>query len=273
VITPVDRTSESTVSPGDVGNVPTDGILLVGHGTRDANGTREFFELTARLAEHVAPIPVEGCLLEFQQPTIPEGWHRLVERGVKRVLVTPLLLFAAGHARQDIPEAIAACAEQTPDVSHQQSPPLSRSGPIINLLTQRIDQAARRAGLARDPSTALVMVGRGSHHPCATSDMRVLGEIVGTRVGFSVLDVGFYAMAEPKLPEVLDRVAASPAVRSIVVQPHLLFQGRLFDAIRRQVDEAASRHPDVSFATGDYLGPTEEVAHAIAARAFAPPRP
>ena len=75
-------------------------------------------------------------------------------------------------------------------------------------------------------------------------------------------------MAEPKLPEVLDHVAASPKVRTVIVQPHLLFQGRLYAAIDRQVGEANDRHSGVDFILGDYLGPVAAVADAIAHRIF-----
>ena len=59
-----------------------DGVLLIGHGTRDAEGTREFFELASVLSKRLAPTPVEGCLLEFQRPTIDEAWQTLVDSGV-----------------------------------------------------------------------------------------------------------------------------------------------------------------------------------------------
>ena len=245
-----------------------DGLLLVGHGTRDPDGTREFFELASVLARRLAPTPVQGCLLEFQHPTIPEAWQTLVQGGARHIRVAPLLLFAAGHARTDIPDAVAACASTTPGVRYSQSGPLSRAPSIIDLLAKRLTQATQNADLALDDSVALVTVGRGSYDPCAKADMRVLGEIAAHRCGFSAHAVGFYAMAEPRLPEVLDDVATSPAVRSVIVQPHLLFQGRLYDAIVKQVAEAGRRHPGTRFVVGDYLGPTDEVADALARRAL-----
>ena len=93
------------------------GVMLVGHGTRDEVGTRQFFELGERLAERLNPQPVVSCLLEFQQPTIPQAWSQLVEQGVEHIDVAPLLLFAAGHAKQDIPQIIAECRRKNPGVS------------------------------------------------------------------------------------------------------------------------------------------------------------
>ena len=241
------------------------GVLLVGHGTRDATGTRQFFELSKRLAETLSPTPVEPCLLEFQEPTIPMAWDRLVQHGVQHVQVAPLLLFAAGHAKQDIPDLVAECQARTPSVTVSQSGPLSRHESIVDLLLARIEAAFE--SVDESPrETALVMVGRGSYDPCAQADMRVLTEIIKRRTDYAHVTTAFYAMAEPKLPDVLDQVASIESVKRVLVQPHLLFEGRLFQAIQRQVTEAAERTPTVSFTTANYLGPESNVALAIAAR-------
>ena len=239
------------------------GIMLVGHGTRDETGTAQFFQLGKLLAETVNPVPVVPCLLEFQSPTIPEAWNQLVESGAEHICVAPLLLFAAGHAKQDIPNLIRECQEQSQHVSVSQTGPLSRHGAIVDLVQQRIEQAAHNRP---SESTALVMVGRGSHDPCAQADMRVLTEVIGRRFQFTHVATAYYAMADPKLPDVLDQVAARGDIDTVIVQPHLLFEGRLFQAIERQVTEASERHPSIQFETTGYLGPEQNVAAAIASR-------
>ena len=239
------------------------GIMLVGHGTRDETGTAQFFQLGELLSEAVNPMPVVPCLLEFQSPTIPEAWEQLVEFGAEHICVAPLLLFAAGHAKQDIPNLIRECQAKTPRVSVSQTGPLSRHGAVIDLVARRIEQAVGNSLLK---NTALVMVGRGSYDPCAQADMRVLTEVVGRRFQFSHLTTAFYAMAEPKLPDVLDQVASRSGIDTVIVQPHLLFEGRLFQAIERQVAEAGERHSSVKFKITGYLGPERNIAKAISSR-------
>ena len=237
------------------------GVMLVGHGTRDETGTQQFFELGERLAEAMGEMPVVACLLEFQEPTIPQAWDQLVQRGVQHIHVAPLLLFAAGHAKRDIPDLIAQC--QTPSITCDQSGPLSRHASIIELISQRI---SKTCGDRNPETTALVMVGRGSYDPCAQADMRVLTAVVAARNRFAHVATAFYAMAQPKLPDVLDRVAGLDEIETVVVQPHLLFEGRLYQAIKKQVAEAAERSKTVNFLTGDYLGPEPQVAQAIIGR-------
>ncbi|TWT92617.1 Sirohydrochlorin cobaltochelatase [Neorhodopirellula pilleata] len=264
--------------------------MLVGHGTRDRSGTEEFFLLGQRLSTVLSgQAVVAPCLLEFQEPTITQAWATLVSHQCSRVVVAPLLLFAAGHAKSDIPDEVAAAKQATPgsesvDVSF--CPPISRQALMIDAVRQRLIEALEtlpndRVGLAMEGNqrTAIVMVGRGSRDVCASADMRVLSEIavmgrpdeqpsLADQYGIARdgLHTTFYAMAEPRLPDTLDRVAASGRFDRIVVHPHLLFSGRLYEAIEKQVQDAAKNHPHVQFGTSAYLGPTDLVARAVAAR-------
>lgn len=251
-------------------HLPGTGVMLVGHGTRDQEGTRQFFELSNQLQHRLGETPVAPCLLEFQQPTIAEAWQSLIADGVSRVCVAPLLLFAAGHAKQDIPDAVAACHEQSPAVFRCQAGPLSRHPAIVELVRRRLAESLNATGAEPTTTsldrTAVVMVGRGSHDPCAQADMRVLGEVAASLFGAALVTTAFYAMAEPKLPSVLDQVASSGRFDRVIVQPHLLFTGRLYQAISRQVNEAGQRHSTTHFRLSNYLGPDPLVAEAIAGR-------
>lgn len=241
------------------------GVLLVGHGTRDEVGTSQFFELGKLLAERLHPTPVATCLLEFQEPTIPQAWESLVARAVDHVFVAPLLLFAAGHAKQDIPELVARCQSKTAGVTFEQTRPISRHRSIIELAVRRLGESLHRIDTAA-ARTAVVMVGRGSRDPCATADMRVLSAVVDRRVEVAQVATAFYAMASPAVPTVIDMMAQSGRFDAIVVQPHLLFDGRLYQAIAEQAAEAALRFPSIRFSTSNYLGPDPLVAEAIAGR-------
>lgn len=258
------------------------GVLLVGHGTRDQRGTDEFFQLgqhlAAELEDHAVVAP---CLLEFQKPTIAEAWQSLAEQNCEQVVVAPLLLFAAGHAKSDIPGEVEAARQATDSgsVDVVSCRPISRQSAMIEAVRQRVRQCAGDSS-GQPRRTAIVMVGRGSRDVCASADMRLLGEVVirgkDPRTGSSLAEdlsidpegvfTTFYAMAEPRLPDTLAQVAQTERFDRIIVHPHLLFSGRLYDAIENQVNEAAQRFTGVKFHVSDYLGPTREVARSIAGR-------
>ena len=86
------------------------GLLLVGHGTRSRQGEGEFLEVAEQVSRRLTGVCVEPACLELTELTIPQGVSRLVERGARQIVVVPLLLFAAGHAKRDIPAAAEAAA-------------------------------------------------------------------------------------------------------------------------------------------------------------------
>ena len=95
---------------------PRTGLLIVGHGTRSERGLAEFREAVELVARGSPGVPVAGCFLELARPSIKEGMARLVADGCQRIVVLPLLLFAAGHAKQDIPAAVQAAARDYPQL-------------------------------------------------------------------------------------------------------------------------------------------------------------
>ncbi len=222
-------------------------------------------QLRSELAKILSPTPVQASLLEFQEPTIEQGWKALAEHQLSHIHVAPLLLFAAGHAKQDIPEAIQNCQRSTPQISYDQCRPLSRHHQIVKLLIQRIEEAFGQLTIPRH-RTAVLMVGRGSHDPCASTDMWILSELVKRRTDFASVSTAFYAMAQPRLPDVLERLACSEQFDAVIVQPHLLFEGRLYQAIGKTVKEIAERHSRQRWILSNYLGPDRLVARALATR-------
>ncbi len=241
------------------------GVLLIGHGTRDPVGSAQFFALAELVARRLAPLPVQGCLLELQRPNIAEGWEILARQSVRRIHAVPLLLFAAGHAKADIPLALASCQQKWPAIAWDQTRPLSRCPELLELAVRRID-AVLAAESLQPERTALVMVGRGSYDPCAQADMKLLAHCVGGRRRFRHVATAFYAMAQPKLAAVLDALATDRSIDAILVQPHLLFAGAIAQAIRDQVAESQQRHPHCRHFCSQYLGPEPEIAAALVRR-------
>lgn len=247
------------------------GVLVVGHGTADAVGAAETHAACRAVAAALPDAPVELGFLEVIGPTLADGLAALAARGCRDVVAAPLLLFAAGHAKRDVPEALEAGARAA-GVRVLQADPLGCHPAIVALSRRRRAEAlAGRAGVAADAWT-LVMAGRGSSDPAAPGQLRELaqasldGEPAPRR-----LHLGFVAAARPTLAEAIAAAAdpADPGVRRIVVQPHLLFRGHVEDQVAAAVAHGRGRRPDVEWVQVERLGPDPLVAMAVVARAVA----
>src|SRR5688572_3850144 len=93
---------------------PRTGVMLCGHGSRNKLAIGEFAALAERLREKLPGVPVEYGYLEFADPVISHGLDRLRAQGVARVLAVPGMLFAAGHAKNDIPSVLNTYAAAHP---------------------------------------------------------------------------------------------------------------------------------------------------------------
>ena len=117
------------------------GLLIIGHGTRSRSGRDEFQKMVEDVRPLIPDITVRAGLLEGGPPTIESGWQELIDAGVKKMVVSPLLLFAAGHAKEDIPLILRHLARQSPLVQIRAVPPLGCDPALVNLSVKRYHQA------------------------------------------------------------------------------------------------------------------------------------
>ncbi|MEO1066322.1 MAG: CbiX/SirB N-terminal domain-containing protein, partial [Pseudomonadota bacterium] len=82
------------------------GIMVCGHGSRNKFAVEEFAKLADGLRKLYPGVPVEHGYLEFATPVIRTGLDTLREAGVTRIKAVPGMLFAAGHAKNDIPSVL-----------------------------------------------------------------------------------------------------------------------------------------------------------------------
>lgn len=238
------------IPDGKAGRQPGLGILLVGHGTRDSAGLAEFRELHRLLVERAGELPVEACFLELAEPNITAGIEALLARDVRQIVVAPLLLFAAGHAKRDIPEGVADALKQLSQTNAaaksaqivSQLPPLACHKKLLELSTLRYREAKPLGleGSADNFATTaetLILVGRGSSDLESRAETFRFAQLRAAQLPGIAVEVCFYALAEPKLEPTLARVANSAASR-VVVQPHLLFAGE----VRRGIEQLAEKY-------------------------------
>jgi sirohydrochlorin cobaltochelatase len=247
------------------------GLLVVGHGTHDDRGQRDFWITVRQVTEELPDCVVEGCFLEAAAPDMPDvpdiptALEAMARRGLQDVVVVPLLLFSAGHARRDIPAAVASAAERT-GIHVRQSDVLGCHPRVLQLSAERFFAAA---GPDYAPETVLLLfVGHGSRDPAAADQTRrfVAQRVARTPVGQVV--VAFLAMAEPRVEEVVAEITATEFGR-VVVQPHLLYPGALLSRLRRIVemqDCGRLRQRRQQWILADCLGCDRAIARAVAGR-------
>jgi sirohydrochlorin cobaltochelatase len=239
-------------------------LLVVGHGTRKPAGADQLRQLVETMRGLAPGVPIFESFLELAEPTIDEALERIRERDLWRVKVVPVLLFEAGHAKSDIPDAVAASASRLGIEVVGQSPPLGIHRSVIELSCKRHNEIAMRgisvgcpeqhcaragacAGLCQLPmqelgTIGLAMVGRGASDLGALAQMRSLTDLVRTRVEHLAWhETGFFTGGQPNIDALFD-LAAATACDTILVQPHLLFEGELLDQLRAKFRERMERH-------------------------------
>ena len=222
------------------------------------------------VSDHLRGMVVEPSFLELASPSIAQGVARLAARQVRRVQVFPLLLFAAGHVKRDIPRAVAEAASRDPRLVFEVLPPLGCHPAIVRLAARRFRAAvmdSRTPSVTSDPGsesdTLLLLAGRGSSDSDAIAEMTRFSQQLAHCVGAGRVSTCFCAVAQPPLAHALKQAGEDRFLR-IVVQPHLLFAGDVLRQVRESVAEAACEFPHRQWLVAEHLGAEEVVAKCVA---------
>ena len=234
-------------------------LLVVGHGSRDSRGAQEFHELIALVRERDQGLKVEGGFIELSQPPISECVDRLVGAGSRDISAVPLMLLAAGHAKDDIPATLVREKIDHPEVNFHYGRALGIRPELLALMDERISTV-----LCEDEKreTAVLVVGRGSSDPDANSDLAKIARLFYEGRPYPIVETAFVSLAPPSVPEALERCERLGA-RRVVVFSYFLFTGVLEERIRKQSEEFAAEHPEVEVRYAGYFGPDARVADLV----------
>lgn len=268
---------------------PTDlGILVVGHGTRKASGQAQLMQLVEHMRQLEPLWTIEPSFLELAEPSIDQAVESLHRRQIRRIIVVPILLFTAAHAKSDIPDAVQTSVREHGMSVVAQTPSLGTTPEVIALSNHRYREittstsqygcpqghcgygapsacAAICPAIGKTPQRiALAMVGRGTSDPEALAHMRQFTELTSSQRGVPWVSTGFFAGGEPTVDQLLELASSAMAdgqpCDGVVIQPHLLFEGELMDQLRSKTLRCRQEYPHLHWVLARCLGADQALA-------------
>ena len=237
-------------------------LLIVGHGSRDPRGAAEFHQLVGLVRERSPSLAVEGGFIELSRPPISECVDSLVQNGTRDISAVPLMLLAAGHAKNDIPATLVREGTNHPEVRFRYGRALGVRPELLELMDGRISAVVPES---EKEETAVLVVGRGSSDPDANSDMCKISRLLFEGRPYGLVETAFVSLASPKVPDALERLQML-GVRRVAVFSYFLFAGVLEERIREQSEAFATANPGVEVRYAGYFGPSREIADLVLSR-------
>ena len=227
--------------------------MVCGHGSRDTGAVEEFQAVAQGLKERLPQYETDWGFLEFATPVIRTGLDALRAKGIRKVLAVPGMLFAAGHAKNDIPSVLNAYQAQNPELEISYARELGIDLKLIRAAGERVEDALQKAGdgVSRE-DTLLVVVGRGASDPDANSNVAKVTRMLWEGLGLGWAETAYSGVTFPLVEPGLEH-ATRLGYKRIVVFPYFLFTGILVQRIYHYTDIVAANHPEIEFIKASYL--------------------
>ena len=231
------------------------GVIICGHGSRSQVAVDQFSNFVGKLPQYLPEWPVEFGYLEFANPVIRDGLDRLRDLGCNHILAVPGMLFAAMHAKNDIPSVLNAYSKEF-EIEVGYGRDLGIDANMIGAASARVEEALIKAdangqSISRE-ETCLVVIGRGSSDPDANSNISKITRLVKEQTKLGWCETGYSGVTFPLVQPCLEQIVKF-GFKRIIVFPYFLFSGVLIDRIYGFTDLVASEHKDIQFVKADYL--------------------
>jgi sirohydrochlorin cobaltochelatase len=232
-------------------------LLLVGHGSRCLVSEAEMQTIGDRVAAAEPEVMVDVGFLEMTDPPAGVVLDDLVARGARDVVVLPLVLLGAGHAKNDVPAVVVEGRHRHPGVRLTFGSPLGVTRPLVSHLGEAV---VARGG----QGLPLLVVARGTSDPDANGEATKAARLVGEWTGAPIVLAGFTGVTGPSVPEVADMMARLGHER-VAVAWWFLCHGKLIERGRRDLADFAQRTGTEVLDAG-HLGPQADLVPLIQER-------
>jgi sirohydrochlorin ferrochelatase len=231
-------------------------LVALAHGSRDPRSADSIKALVEEVRTMRPDLRIEPAFLDLCKPSFPAVVNRLVRAGYDEIVVVPLLLTEAYHAKVDVPEAIAAATASHQGLRIRATGVLGLEPVFLEVLDRRLRAALSDARVRE--LDALVLAAAGSSDQLANQAVARLARLWGTR--HRLPTVAAFASAAPPTTGEAVRQFRVEGRRHIAVGSLFLAPGFLPDRAEELATEAGA------VAVSGPLGPDPEVARTILAR-------
>lgn len=231
-------------------------LVALAHGSRDPRSAKTIKALVAEVKAMRPDLRIETAFLELSKPSFDTVVDRLVKAGFDEIVVVPLLLTEAYHAKVDVPAAIEAATARHEGLRIRATRVLGMEAAFLEVLDERLREALKDARVRE--LDALVLAAAGSSDPLANQAVARLARTWGTRHKLPVT-AAFASSAPPAAGEAV-RAFRAEGRRHIAVASFFLAPGTLPDRAAELAIEAGA------VAVSEPLGAHPEVARVVLAR-------
>ena len=209
-------------------------LLAVAHGSADPRAEQVLDALVARVRSERPGLLAVLAYLGFCDPSVPTALEALARQGVREVVVVPLLLSAAYHAKVDLPGLLSQASVDHPQLAIRQAEVLGPHPLLFELIRRRLAEAGAEPGM----SLALAVVGTSD--PGANAELADVAASLGATIGFASGTPAITAV----VADLRSRGARQVALATYVLAPGEL-SDRLHDAGADVVTEVLGAAPEV----------------------------
>ncbi|NIJ13247.1 sirohydrochlorin ferrochelatase [Saccharomonospora amisosensis] len=209
-------------------------LLAVAHGSRDPRSAATVRALVTAVRLAAPGTEVREAFLDLSSPKVGERLAELHARGQRQVVVVPLLLGSAYHARVDLPALIATVTRRLPLLRVSVADVLSADPLLESVALDRL--TATGAELA-DPELGIVLAAVGSSHVSANAAVSRLARR-WHRAHACAVAPAFASATLPDVPSALARLRARGA-RHFAVASWFLAPGLLPDRVNSLASQVA----------------------------------
>jgi sirohydrochlorin ferrochelatase len=231
-------------------------LVALAHGSRDPRSAATINALVAEVRAMRPDLRIEAAFLDLSRPSFTTVVDRLVKAGFDEIVVVPLLLSEAFHARIDVPSAVAEQAARHEGLQIRATAILGHEMSFLEVLDQRLREALAAARCRE--LDALVLAAAGSSDPLANQAVARLARVWGAHHKLPVKAA--YASSAPPATGEAVRAFRHEGRRHIAVASLFLAPGSLIDRASELAIDAGA------VAVSEPLGADPAVARTVLAR-------